>query len=344
MRFRRPALLAAVLLVVAGPALAQRTDEVVLWNGNTITGEVKSLQQGKLKFKTDHAGTIYIEWEFISSITSSSFFEVENQRGEFFYGMLSPGPGERQLVIVGPARTVVLDMRRIVAIMPIKKTFWARVDGSVSAGFSFTKSSDITQLNFGSTAKYRAEKFMTDLRFDANLTRKGDREEEDSQRADLTFIYRRFRRDRFFTEWNAAAQRNDELGIDLRLIAGWAMGRSVVRTNHALLSLIAGRAVNQEFRTGDEPSAVTLGLPRSVTYDLFFYSTPKTDLKTSLTIFVGVSDWGRNRAEQNLAFRREFIKDLFWEISTYASYDSRPPESANSSADYGVVSSLGDSF
>jgi hypothetical protein len=55
------ALLAGVLLLAAGPALAQRTDELVLYNGNTITGEIKSLQQGKVRFKTDHADTIYIE-------------------------------------------------------------------------------------------------------------------------------------------------------------------------------------------------------------------------------------------------------------------------------------------
>ena len=51
-----------------------------------------------------------------------------------------------------------------------------------------------------------------------------------------------------------------------------------------------------------------------------------------------------NRLEQILSFRREFIKDLFWELGTYVSYDSRPPESANSSVDYGIVSSLGYSF
>jgi hypothetical protein len=122
------------------------------------------------------------------------------------------------------------------------------------------------------------------------------------------------------------------------------MGKSVVRSNHALLSLNAGLAVNQEFRSGNEPSEVNLELPLSGNYDLFFYSTPKTDLKTGLTLFVGITDWGRNRLEQNLAFRREFIKDLFWELSTYVSYDSKPPQSAKSAVDYGVVSSLGYSF
>ena len=54
-------LLAASLLLVAGSAKAEKTDEVVLDTGNTIVGEVKNLVQGKLKYSTDQAGTIYIE-------------------------------------------------------------------------------------------------------------------------------------------------------------------------------------------------------------------------------------------------------------------------------------------
>ena len=44
-------LASALLLAVPAFALAAKTDAVLLVNGNTITGEVKSLQQGKLKYR-----------------------------------------------------------------------------------------------------------------------------------------------------------------------------------------------------------------------------------------------------------------------------------------------------
>jgi hypothetical protein len=330
--------------VAALPAAGAKTDRVVMRNGDHLTGEVKKLERGKLRFKTDATDTIDVDWEDVSTVTSSSYFEIETSEGARYFGSMPPASEPGKVKIAVGNASAELEQGEIVLITPIKKTFWARVDGSVSAGFSFTKSSDITQLNFGSNAKYRAERYMLETRLDANLTRQGEEEAEDSQRGDLTFTYRRFRKDRWFTEWNGAAQRNDELGLDLRLIAGWSMGRAAIRTNHALLSLVAGLAINQEWRSGGEPSAVNLELPLSANYDLFFYSTPKTDLKSGLTLYIGITDWGRNRVEQNLSFRREFIKDLFWDISTYVSYDSRPPESANSSIDYGIVSSLGYSF
>ncbi len=113
MRTRIPALLAGAILLVTNVVSAQKIAEVVLWNGNHITGEVKSLQQGKLKFTTDHAGTIYIEWEFVNSVTSTNFFEVENQLGDHYYGMIAPGPEDKKLTVIGPTETVFLDMDRV---------------------------------------------------------------------------------------------------------------------------------------------------------------------------------------------------------------------------------------
>ena len=48
--------------------------------------------------------------------------------------------------------------------------------------------------------------------------------------------------------------------------------------------------------------------------------------------------------EGKLRSRYELVKDLFFEISLYGSYDSDPGAEANSNSDYGLVTSLGYSF
>jgi len=232
MRVRLPALLIGAILLFAGPAYAERTDELVLWNGNTITGEVKSLQQGKLKFKTDHAGTIYIEWEFINSVTSTTFFEVGNQQGEFFYGMLSAGPEERKLVVIGPTQTVVLDMEQVVEIMPIRKTFWGKVDGSLNLGFSFTSADNILQYSIESDATYRQRKYSAKITLSSIQTRI-EIEQEDREttfRDNLDFTYTRYLKNRNFVSGSLDFTRSSELGIDLRAEIGWALGRTFVQS------------------------------------------------------------------------------------------------------------------
>ena len=53
-----------LLQLMSIPALARdKTDVVILKNGDRVTGEIKSLDRGKMSLSTDHMGTIQIEWE-----------------------------------------------------------------------------------------------------------------------------------------------------------------------------------------------------------------------------------------------------------------------------------------
>lgn len=340
MRVQFHTLLTAALLLCAAPSFAERTDELVLWNGNTITGEVKSLQQGKLKFKTDHAGTIYIEWEFINSVTSTDFFEVENLRGEFFYGMLSAGPEEHKLVVIGPTDTVVLDMDRVIEIMPIEQTFWGRIDGSLNLGASYTSADSILQYSLESDATYRVRKFSAKVALSMIETRQDERDTifKDS----LDFTYTRYRKNRYFGSGFIGFNRSSELGIDFRTEVGGMYGRSFIQSPRTRLSGAAGLTVSRETPTGAEPSDYVLsGLFRGQ-YHFFLYNYPKTDITVDLGILPSISEWPRLRVEFNAAAKREIVTDFTVNFSVYDSYDSEPPsESAVATHDFGVILSVG---
>ncbi|MEJ2319508.1 MAG: hypothetical protein P8Y21_09195, partial [Gemmatimonadales bacterium] len=62
------------IVLCAIPAHAQKTDALVLSNGDRITGEIKELTRGKVRLKTDPMGTVYIKWQDIASITSDKVF------------------------------------------------------------------------------------------------------------------------------------------------------------------------------------------------------------------------------------------------------------------------------
>jgi len=339
MRIWLHSLLAGILILISGNAFAQRTDELVLWNGNTITGEVKSLQQGKLKFKTDHAGTIYIEWEFINSVTSTSFFEVENQLGEFFYGMLSAGTVERKLMVIGPAKTSVLDMASVVEIMPIKQTFWGQVDGSINVGASFTSADSIFQYSVESDATYRARKFSAKIALNMIETRQKER--DTTFKDGLDFSYTRFRKNRYFGSGFISFNRSSELGIDFRAELGGLYGRNFVQSSRTLLSGAAGLTVSRETPTGADPSDNVLSALIRGQYHFFLYNYPKTDIFVDLGVLPSITDWPRLRVEFNAALNREIITDFTLNFSVYDSYDSDPPGGALANHDFGVILSVG---
>jgi hypothetical protein len=49
------------------------------------------------------------------------------------------------------------------------------------------------------------------------------------------------------------------------------------------------------------------------------------------------------QTETDISCKREFVKDLFFDVLLYHSYDSNPPTGAKS-GDYGITTSLGYSF
>ncbi len=78
-RTQRAIFLAVALLSAAVSVYGRaKTDVVVLENGDSITGEIKELYRGKLKFKTDAMSTIYIEWEDVKTLESRDYFEIED--------------------------------------------------------------------------------------------------------------------------------------------------------------------------------------------------------------------------------------------------------------------------
>jgi hypothetical protein len=112
---RRVFLVACFAVLAARPAAAQRTDVVVLDNGDHITGENKELTAGRLSFKTDNLGTVSIEWDTILSITATRLFELETGDGQLYLSQLLPAPSG-QVVVTVDSGVATLDLLAVVRL------------------------------------------------------------------------------------------------------------------------------------------------------------------------------------------------------------------------------------
>src|SRR5262245_12101540 len=170
--FIRQALLACLItLSLSAPAAAQtRTDVVTLANGDRITGEVVRLERGRLEFKTDDAGTLYLEWDkLLSVVATTRVVEVVTRDGRRFLGSLTRGT-DRFLSLASIEGATSLAMNYVTLITPIGRTFWKKLDGSIDAGFSYTRSSGVAQLNVNSDTVYHGPGFETRLTASATET------------------------------------------------------------------------------------------------------------------------------------------------------------------------------
>jgi hypothetical protein len=247
------------------------------------------------------------------------------------------------LLVTGESESRRIEMANIVWIDPLKldDNIMKRWDGSVSAGFDTTKASNITSLTANFDARRRAEKFL--LMFDGSWYSRSQDEAEDTTRATFTTTYRRFLEERWYWALLGGLERNDELGIDLRTLAGAGYGRFLFQTGRSFWSATAGAVVNREERAGGEDAETNVEGLLTTDFEFFTYDTPKTTIGTDLTVFPSFTEPGRWRGNLDLYVKRELIEDLFVELSLYDSYDSEPPIEGEKN-DYGIVTSLGYPF
>jgi hypothetical protein len=333
--------LALLLAGTASPLRAQKTDIVELDDGNIVIGEIKKLEYGLLTYKTDYMGTLDIRWSHVVRLTSNQLLDVELSAGEHLYGSLIEGSADGKLQVLLVDATVEVEVSEVVKIEPIKSSFWKRIDGSLKFGFNFTKSTNQVQLNSGVAAKYRARRWLAEFNFDTNIT--GTSETDSKTNTVANFSYFRFRKGKWFSRGDVGGTRNDELGIALRAYISGGGGRNWIQSNRSLLLTSAMLSANREVPIeGETTSNLELVLDNQLR--IFRRDSPKTDLLFKLTIYPSLSDWGRVRVTSDTTFRQELIKDFFFDLSGYYTYDSDPPQDALSQEDYGIVTSLGYTF
>jgi len=339
-RSLRGLVLAALIVASAGPVLASRTDVVTVENGDSLTGEIKQCLRGTLRFKTDATDTINIEWDRVLRLTSADSFQVENTEGVRYLGSLIRSSGDRLLRVATSGGEIELPLKEVVRIFPIKGSWLKRLDGGISAGLNYTKSSDVKQITLSGNVTSRSVKSKKDLAFTSIVT---DQETGTSQRDDLTGTFQRFLRRRYFASGSLALQRNDELGIDLRTLLTGGAGRYFVQTTHSELAFGLGLAYNREQFIGDEHADENLEGVLGFSFDVFKDSPRDVAVQVALQFYPGITQSGRNRTEFDSRVRYEIVKDFVFEVTLYASRDTDPPAEANKS-DYGIVTALGWTF
>jgi hypothetical protein len=336
------ALCSAHLLHATQVSARPKTDVVTLKNGDHLTGEVKSLEYARLSFKTDTMETVSVKWREVAQVTSEYYFEVGLKNGLKYFGSLGTPPETGMLLVVGAEETVSLILEQVVDIRPIKQRFWKRIDGSLSIGLSFTKASDVLRFSFNANAKYTERKNIVDLTISSIVTTQN--EQESRENTNINLRYNRLLKNRWFLSAFTGLQRNDELGIRLRILGGGGGGRLLVKTNRMVLPVLAGISVNNEWSDADGQDTFSAEGLVGFSWQLFIYHHPKTDLSFDLSTFPSITEGGRFRLDLDTRLRREIIKDFFVDLSFYLNHDNKPRSVTASKTDYGFVTSIGYSF
>jgi hypothetical protein len=318
------------------------TDKIYLKNGDRLTGNIKELDRGKLRLKTLTMDTVYLNWVDIQSVESDKYLRVTNTDGTFNYGRVKKSDISEDLIVTNQNEQVEVPQDGIATIRPIRtnESAWQRLEGEASAGIDYKKASDILLVNVASSLRWRQEEHEFSLGLNWNETTRT--EDNNSSRADLSGTYTRLLRKNWFWKASGGFERNQELGIDLRTIVGGSAGKYFFQTSTMRFEVNGGLAASKEKRQDGTNLESVEGMIRS-SFDLFKLNIPTTRLSANINVFPGITESGRLRVNTDISLRNEIVRDLFWDLSFYSTYDNQPAENA-ASEDYGIVTSIGASF
>ena len=343
----RPGLIIFINLLLVLTALAKNVDDVVLLkNGDRMTGEIKGLQRGELRFKSSYmAEAVRLDWAKVETLESKSMFMiwlVDGQLVTDVIRLLPTNSNEVPNFVIGASKeTIRVPQLDVIRIAPADKKFWKRLEGSIDFGFSFTSGNDQYQTQLAATTTYRTGVHSFTASVDSVLS--GQTEGTSLTRNQFSFDYRRQISSRWYVGGLFDLLRSDQQSLNLRTSVGALAGRNLIQTEQTRLSLFGGVVGTRE------NYSESLGRPKSTNADALVgadfatFSFNSMDIRSRFSLFPSLTTPGRTRLQANSDLRIKIVKDLWWGFHVYENFDSKPPVRADKN-DLGVSTSLGWKF
>jgi len=338
-----PLLLAlAALAATDSPLVAQKTDTLVVRNGDVMTGEFKELQRGQVEYDTDAASTVYVKWTRVLTAKTDKRFEIDLEDGARYFGGLAQGDKPNEVRIVLDRDTLVVALHSIVRMERIKKTFWRRLDGSIDLGVSYTQQSNQTNLNFSSDVTYK--KGLNNFQFDVSTSLSRQDGTDNISSFSTIFAYQRELGDRWFYGGLVSGEQNSQLDLELRGSVGAVAGRYFVQSNKVTLGSGVGLSYARERFTDQQGDNALQGLLLT-DFQYFSWGALDTDLSSQLAIIPVLNQSGRWRIGFNLSLSREIVNNFYLSVGVSEQFDSQPPtEEDTENNAFSVNTSFGWSF
>jgi hypothetical protein len=326
------AIAAAVLCLLPAVAAAQTPDVVEVASGDRVRGDITRLQRGQLEFRTisagaghqRFAGTIFILWPEVASLTSDKTLNVETASGERFTGTIS-SPSAGRLIVqtqAGPSR--ILEVREVVGIIPVESGFHGRTTGSIDFGVDFANTDNAWTYTLDAEALHRSSThaYETQISFSSWLSARDDTDR--LSRNDLKADVRRRLSNRWFGLATGALQQDEPLELHVRLLLGGGVGRRLVQSTATVFSVEGGLDyVGEDYHSG-KPFDHSLEAFGGLHWDYFPAGSnlaASVDGKTYISL-------ARQRARLQIdgTLRHDLFWNMYWAFNAHERFDSDPPD------------------
>ena len=338
----------AVLLLFVFSALnaLAQNDSLILNNGNTIVGEIKSMDRGVLQIETDYSDSDFlIELDGIKEIYSKSRFLFTTTEGSRYTGTFYT---QNESIVIEDedegAKTVKL--QDIVYINSLDNGFLSRLYANIDFGYSLTKANNQQQLNFNFRMGYLADLWSLDGYYNSLFSTQDN--VADIRRNDGGIGYRYFLPKDWYVSADLNFLSNTEQQLDLRTNSKIGIGKYVIHTNRAYWGFSVGAANNNETFNLTASDMVTDSLFERNSWEgvvgteLNLFDIGDLNLFTNLIAYPSFTESGRWRADFRFDAKYDdfLIEDFYLRAGFTLNYDNQPA-SVGREVDYVFTTGFG---
>jgi len=335
-----------LLLLFALPVSARdKSDVIVMRNGDRFTCEIKSLDSDTLSISLDYAaGTISIEWGKVDHIESKQLFLVKTQDGMVYSGSLSTpstlGARPTKIEVLEESTSKVeLDKTQVIHMEETDLSFWRRFNGQVGLNSIYNKGNQSAQYNLNADAVYPRKRWSAAIAYSSSFSSSTGSSSVTRNESQIT-AERLLRWNNWYYAGLADFLQSSEQGIQLQSTFGGGVGRYFKNTNNTIISVYSGLAwqniAYHEQLTTATNQQVTSAL---IVGKISLFRFDKTNLDVFATVLPALSNPGRIHTNLNVAYYIKLWRKFTWNLSFYGNWDNQPPPGFATS-DYGTSSGI----
>jgi Protein of unknown function, DUF481 len=319
----------AVSLLVA-PVFA--ADQVVLKNGDILTGTVLKKDGATLTLKSEFLGEVHMPWSAVKSLKSDQTLTVTLPEGETAVGTVQTSGEQLQVITPGPPRSApmeaVLTLRN-----PAEQRTWEHLEhprlyeswaGFFDIGLALARGNartDTLTTNVNATRVTHHDKLVMTFNQIYGSARADGVTATIASAVRGGWSYNRNLSPRLFVSTLNDYEHDGFQNLDLRFVAGLGFGVNVVKRERMNLSFTGGGDYSREnFIDHVHRNSAEVNFGDDVMYKF----AKASSVTQSFRIFPNVTDTGDYRANFDLGGVTAINKWLAWHVTASDRYLSNP--------------------
>jgi hypothetical protein len=330
--------LSFLLAILSVETLLAVNDTLVVSTGDVLVGELKTMEKNVLQMETDYSDSDFkIDWDMVTEIYSDRLFIITTAERERYYGTIrSDNTDKTNVIITEEGNEYISKITNIVFINQVDKNFLSRLSASISIGFSYARSNNLTQFSTIGYLGYLTDDWSIDASVNSVNSTQDDVEPTKRNEGSIGFKY--FLPDDWFALTAYNFLQNDEQNLKLRNIIMLGVGYYLMRTNSVYLSVRAGADWNNENYT--DTTSARNSTEGFAGIEANMYNVGDLSLLSSLVVYPSFTDSGRIRSDFMFDLKYDFPLDIYIKLGYTFNYDNQPVEGA-SETDYLFQTTVG---